>query len=342
MTPSFSTFESQEGPWRIGVMGNPYVTVVFGVSLSPFHEEMARARNAFVVSTIVALLLILAGGWLLANRALHPVQTLAGAVEQVNARGLDRRVPEVAQDAEFGRLTHQFNAMMDRLEKSFGQATRFSADAAHELKTPLTILQGQLEEALRTAESGSAHQESYSKLLEEVQRLKSITQKLLLLSLADAGQLTPNLAPFNLSEAITELSEDTQILGKSMEVASEIDPEVWIMADDALMRQVLHNLGSNAVKYNKPGGRIRFQLRRKGNDAVLKVWNRGDPIGQEERERIFDRFYRADPSRNRKIGGAGLGLSLAREIARAHSGELKLEAPREGWVGFSLSVPLMM
>jgi heavy metal sensor kinase len=339
-TPVFSSRDLQEGAWRIAELGAPHATLVIGLRLDNFRREMATVRTTFLSASGLALLGIVFGAWAVSNQALAPVRRLSRAIEGVSARGLNQRVPEETRDPELRQLTQQFNAMMARLEGSFTQAVRFSADAAHELKTPLSILQGHLEEALRKEPAGSDRQETYSKLLEEVQRLKTIVGKLLLLARADAGQLTPSTAPVNLSQAIEETCEDTRILAPSLDISAEIEPNVRIDADEALLRQVLQNLCSNAIKYNVKAGKIRFRLRRKSDSAVFTVWNMGKVIPQSDQERIFDRFYRVDTSRARKVGGAGLGLSLAREIARAHGGDLTLEPPKEGWIGFRLTLPL--
>ncbi len=339
-TPKFSTANLKGGAWRIGEMGAPHATLVVGIRLDRFRGEMADLRTAFLSASGLALLGIVAGAWAVSNQALRPLRGLSEAIERVSVRGLNARVPEATGDADLRRLTQQFNAMMGRLEASFAQAARFSADAAHELKTPLAILQGHLEEAVRGEPAGSARQEGYSKLLEEVQRLKSIVGKLLLLSRADAGRLELSTTPVDLGGVVEEIVEDTRILAPALDVSAEIEPGVRVDADEGLLRQVLQNLCSNAVKYNLKGGKIRCRLRRKDAAAIFTVWNTGTPIPAVDRDRIFDRFYRVDTSRTRKVGGAGLGLALAREIARSHRGDLTLEPPRDGWVGFRLTLPL--
>ncbi len=321
-------------------MGAPHATLVAGVRLDRFRGEMADMRMTFLTASGLALLGIIAGAWAVSNQALRPVRGLSQAIERVSVRGLHERVPEETRDPELRQLTLQFNAMMARLEGSFAQAARFSADAAHELKTPLAILQGHLEEALRKEPAGAEELGTYSKLLEEVQRLKSIVGKLLLLSRADAGHLNIAVTPLDFSEVVNEICEDTKILAPTLDLAAEVEPGIQVDADEALLRQVLHNLCSNAIRYNQKGGKIRCRLRQKGETAIFGVWNTGSPIPPADRERIFDRFYRADTSRSRSAGGAGLGLSLAREIARAHQGELTLEPPKDGWNGFRLTLPL--
>ena len=338
--PKFLTRTAGGREWRIGVMGNPYLSLVIGADLKGLTNGMAKLRNAFAATLLLVLLLVGAGAWLLAERALRPVTTLTQAVEGINARGLDQRIATPAHDREFARLATVFNSMMDRLERSFHQATRFSADAAHELLTPLTIMQGELETALQHAQIGSELQRTYGELLAEIQRLKSITQKLLLLSQADAGQLNLDLRPIDLNPLLDDLIEDTGILAGQLNLEYALQRGVRVCADRELLQQVLQNLATNAIKYNRPGGRIRFELAADNAHATLRATNTGLRIAPADQPRIFERFYRADPSRNRNVGGFGLGLSLSREIIRAHGGELALESSTEAQTTFVLTLPV--
>ena len=326
--------------WRVGVMQNPEVTLVLGRNLNRFNAEMRFLGRVFLIALPTALILIALAGWWVAQRALRPIRALTNTTEGITARGLDQRIPLHDDDAEFNRLIQVFNGMMDRLETSFQQAVRFSADAAHELKTPLTILQGELEQALQTAAPGSAQQQTYSTLFDEVQRLKTIIQKLLLLSLADSGQLRLHLFPNDLTAIVEDAVTDAEILGPNLAIEQDLAQKIHVNADEDLLRQVIQNLVSNAVKYNIPQGSIRFRLRREGPLARLTVANTGESISADDRGKVFERFYRGDKTRNRKVDGLGLGLSLAREIARAHHGDLILENSPPGWTVFSLILPV--
>lgn len=326
--------------WRIAILGTEFHTVVVGVNLVNHDRFMLMNGLALLAALPLAALLAAAGSWLLSGRALRPVQAITEAAESITASGLDQRLSVAGEDAEFARLIKVFNDMLGRLEKSFQQATRFSADAAHELKTPLAVLQGELEQAVQEAEVGSAQQQVYGDLLDEVQRLKSIIRKLLLLSLADGGRLQLSLEPLDFSAAVATLQEDTEALAPELTVTVEVEPDVWVRADADLLGQVLRNLASNAVKYNRPAGRIRYQLRRRENVVHLTVINTGPGVPAEDVGRVFDRFYRANKARDRAVEGVGLGLSLAREIVRAHGGELALVASGEDATTFVLSLPL--
>ncbi|MCE5228222.1 HAMP domain-containing histidine kinase [bacterium] len=326
--------------WRLGVMANEHVTMALGVDLDGFLVEMRRMRLAFLTSMPIALLLIAMAGWLVSRRALRPVRQVTATAKTISARGLDRRIPIETADDEFVELITVLNGMLDRLQESFQQATRFSADAAHELKTPLTILQGELEQALRDAPPDSAQQHLLGDLMSETLRLKAITQKLLLLSRADAGQLTLNLERINLVELIEEMADDAAILAPQLTIKKDLPREAFVNADADLIRQVLQNLASNAIKYNRPDGTILLRLDRDESSVRFTIANTGDPIPPEERDRIFNRFHRADKSRARRIDGVGLGLSLSREIVAAHRGKLILDELVDSMTTFTMNLPL--
>ena len=341
-SPEFFTRDAGGKTWRIAVMGNPYVTLIMAADMDEFIDRMAALRNTYLVALAGVLLLVAGSAWLVARRALRPVAMLGQTIEQVTARGLDQRIPPMDHEQEFNRLVTVFNEMLARLETSFQQATRFSADASHELKTPLARLQMELEQALENAPSDAPQQEIYSSLLDEISRLKAIVQKLLLLSLADAGQLQLQLQPVDLSAMLANVAEDCQAQAAQLSIESRIPPDIHINADPELMEQALQNLASNAVKYNHEGGLIRFEMMKAADQILLRFTNTGPPIPPTEHERIFERFYRADPARSGKVEGTGLGLSLAREIIRAHGGDLSLEASDEDLTRFAIKLPALV
>lgn len=336
----FETVRADGTSWRLGVMGNPYVTLVVAADIDEFNSRMRELRNLFAGALPIVLLLAAGGAWLVAGRALRPVTALTATAERVTAPGLDRRIPAMPHDREFNRLITVFNAMLDRLEKSFRQATRFSADASHELKTPLTRLQMELEQALQASATDSAQQPVYGSLLEEVHRLKAIVHKLLLLSQADAGRLQLQLAPVDLSSILRDIVEDCEAQAVAIAVKAQIAPDVTVNGDRDLLEQALQNLASNAMKYTPRDGSVRIELMRRGGGATVTVENTGPQIPPSERERLFERFYRGDPSRSGRTGGAGLGLSLARELIRAHGGDLVFDASEPALNRFVVRLPI--
>jgi two-component system, OmpR family, heavy metal sensor histidine kinase CusS len=339
-----STQNTATGSWRIGIVNSEVGKGAIAVSLQTIDQDMATIRNIFLVAIPTTLLAIAGGAWVLAGSALQPVNKLTSVIKQVTATGLDQQVPVGSADVEFVELIEVFNQMLTRLERSFKQSSRFSGDAAHELKTPLAILRGELELMMHQADPGSALQQSLSKLMDEVSRLSTIVRKLLLLSLADAGQMSLRRAKVDLAEILEVLVEDVELLAPDLPVSVALDKDLQVKGDRDLLTQVLQNLIDNAIKYNLPEGAQGRSLsivgRRQVSSVQVTVVNASSDIPPEECDRIFDRFYRGDASRNRKREGFGLGLSLSREIARAHNGELRLDKTPKGKTGFTLTLPL--
>jgi signal transduction histidine kinase len=236
---------------------------------------------------------------------------------------------------EIARLAQVLNSMLDRLERSFHQATRFSADASHELKTPLTILRNMVEELLESPTVRGDDQRQAQVLLEQTLRLSSITESLLLLSRADTGQLRIDLAPTDICQIIEGVTEDAGAMAQDREIQIEtkLPEELPGLADAGRLSQILLNLLENAVKYNHPGGRITISAGHEEDGRIfIRVANTGPAIPPEKSELIFNRFFRI--TGNEAVEGHGLGLSIARELARAHGGDLTLERSDSQWTEF--------
>ncbi len=234
-TPRFVTQRTPTGTWRIGAATTPFTQVAIAVSLNAIDQEMVVIRNIFLFSIPGVLLLVAGGVWGIAASSLHPIRRLTTVIGNVTASGLEQRVPIGATDVEFVKLIEVFNQMLERLERSFKQASRFSGDAAHELKTPLAILQGELERTLQQAEPASEVQQSLSNLLDEVRRLSGIVRKLLLLSLADAGQMNLHRVEVDLSGLLIEMLEDIELLAPHLEIQTEIADGLCVLGDRDLL-----------------------------------------------------------------------------------------------------------
>jgi signal transduction histidine kinase len=339
--PSISQFQTLKTPdvkWRVGILRNRNMTIIAAMDMNSFYEEINRFRNAFLVAGSLGLLLLGGAGWFLAGRAMKPISVIAETAEGITARGLNQRIPQVGTDAEIEHLVTVANHMLDRLEKSYHQAVRFSADAAHELQTPLAILQGELDNAIHSAENGSAEQQHYSMLLEELRNLKSVVHKLLLLSHADEGRLNLNLSPVNLSELLEEAAEDIQLMAPGLAVDLLVPERLMVAADQTLLNQAIRNMTSNAAKYTTENGKVVFRLAVQDQTVLFTLSNTAPPIPEEDRPLLFERFHRVEKSRT--TSGSGLGLSLAREIARAHGGDLVLNPCSDEMVSFTLSLPV--
>jgi two-component system, OmpR family, heavy metal sensor histidine kinase CusS len=330
-TCALASFTSGNREWRAARYDAPAGRSVMAADLASVRAELQSALRSTLTFVIpIALGLTALSAWVLSSLSLRPVNRLRVAMKDVTQQALDRRLPSDGEDREFKALIGDYNTMLARLEASFHQASRFSADAAHELKTPLTILQGRLENAVRRSDT-LAVQADLTDMLDEVGRLATITRKLLLLSQADAGRLPLSLAHVDLAELLGELMIDAQMLVTDQGLSCDIEPDLVTRGDALLLRQLFNNLVNNAVRYCRPGGAIEVRSRKLPGGVETTFTNPTRAIAAEERGRFFERFFRGDPAHSRRVEGSGLGLSLAREIARAHGGELTLElsAPDE-------------
>jgi signal transduction histidine kinase len=338
IVPQFHTLETVTGHWRVGVFQAPDMVVLMALDMDVFYQDIKGFQIAFFTAVLIGLVLLALAGWLLADRAMRPVAIIANTAEGITAQGLNQRIPMVGEDSELERLVRVFNSMLDRLEKGYRQAVRFSADAAHELQTPLTILQGELDNAIQTSDLGSEEQQRYSNLMEELSQLKAVVQKLLLLAHADEGRLKLNAQPVDLSELLHSSVEDLEVMAPQLEVDVQVANGVQVLADAGLLNQVLRNMTSNAAKYTAAGGQVRFLLESDTREVRFTLANTATEIPVDDQPLLFERFHRVEKSRT--TAGSGLGLSLAREIARAHGGGLVLNDYQDGQVSFTLTLPI--
>ena len=303
-------------------------------------ELIFDLTSAYAAALSVAVLVGALGVWWITRKALQPLQEAASAAEQIDAKALSRRLPEPRAQDEVGRLVQVLNHSFDRLDRRFEQASRFSIDASHELKTPLTIMRGEIESALKAEVNNPRIQSLLDSLLAETQRLCDIVEKLLLLSRADAGTLTLTKEILDFSAICHELVEDAEILARPKRITTEFEiaPDVKVLADESYLRRVLLNLLDNAIKYNVEGGSLSISLTKSDALAVLRIAKIGPGIPKEHETRIFERFYRADPSRSSDTSGSGLGLSICREIVAAHGGQMWLDQPGSGWTAFIVTL----
>ena len=323
----FASISSDQGRWRLIALHERGYYVLAGLNLDKVNASLAGVKKAILFGIPLALVVIALGGWAVAERALRPIRKIAAATSHITARDLNERIPEGRNtDPEIAKLVTVLNGMMDRLEKGFSHASRFSADVSHELKTPISVIQAEIESGLRECNPGTPEENRLLVLREETDRLKSITRSLMLLSQADAGELIRKDEMVNLSQEIEALADDAEIIAESagVRIESKVEAGAEIKGDPVLLRQALLNLINNAIKYNHEGGFVRIALTRESGYIRVAIENTGTGIPDEDSAKVFDRFYRADPSRTRGVGGFGLGLSLARAVIEGHGGRLDL------------------
>jgi signal transduction histidine kinase len=325
--------------WRVGVFEKNGLTLRIGGDLREVNELATASAMTYFITLPIILICVLVGGRLIARRALSPIQEIADFAEHITAQGLGQRIPVPQARDEIRRLSTVLNDTFDRLEKSFHQANRFSADASHELKTPLTVLRTSVEALLRSPKLDLETQQGLSSILEDTKRLSAITESLLLLSRADAGKLKLDLQPGDLVELVALCADDAGILfeEQGIELERELPSTATALLDRTRLSQVLMNLLDNALKYNCPSGRVRIALVAENSTWQVRVANTGLGIPKEYAGRLFTRFSRGEHSS--EIPGQGLGLSLSRELARAHQGDLVLVESEPGWTTFVLILP---
>ena len=365
----YATFETIPGNGRFPVRvitfpvaqhGQVVNVLQVGMSLEGLY--MARQHFLWALAALVPLALALAGGggWLLARRALRPVDQMTMTARRIEAEQLGKRLGGADVDDELGRLARTLNEMLTRLEAAFAQVRRFSADASHELKTPLTVLRGEIEVALRSPRDPAEYQRVLVSVLEEVESMALLVDDLLLLSRADAGAMRWDVAPVELDRLVEEVAKEGEILGRGKQVQvkiQELEPLV-IQGDGQRLKQLLRNLVDNGVKYTPSGGRVTLALRAVRREAPgpnsnfefrisnspdwveIEVRDTGIGITPEAMPRIFERFYRVDPARSRETGGAGLGLCIAKTIAEAHGGSIEVQSTPGVGSAFTLLLPL--
>lgn len=299
-----------------------------------------RDQNLWRVAPSVILFLMILT-WVAVKIIMRPIKTLEQSIANLNANNLGQEIELKSPYREFESLVNVYKSLLSRLNESFTNARRFASDASHELRTPLTILRGNTEQLIAELPVGSDLQVRMRDIGDEVERLIDITEKLLLLSRADANSLGQTFTDVDLSQLLTQfIKPDDEEELPLFTLNQQIEPGLFWHCDQTLVVQLIHNLFENAQKYNMARGWIRVQLVRKQDQFQLTVENPSLHIPPELADHAFDRFYRGDSSHGRQIDGLGLGLSICAEIARIHQGRLTLQITEKKTVLLTLSAPL--
>lgn len=298
------------------------------------HFLAQMQRLIWLCVGLSALATALLGAWV-ARRGLRPLRRMTAVTRQVSAQSLTARLPLQGIPAELHELAEAFNAMLARLEEAFARLSAFSADIAHELRTPLSNLLTQTQVTLGQPRALAEYREALHSNLEELQRLAQMVGDMLLLAKADNGLLQTRREPLQLGAELAALADYFAPLAEDAGVSIVVSAEGQLSADRALLRRALSNLIDNALRFTPTGGELRLS----GSATRIEVANQGAEIPAELRARLFDRFYRADPAR--REGGAehaGLGLAITRSIVQAHGGQIRCESA-DGWTRFVVELP---
>lgn len=315
-----------------------------GFAEAPIRQTLHRWLVVLVLGLALLILGAVAGGFLLAQRALAPVDRIISTAERISSRNLSQRLPVPNTGDELERLSVALNNMIRRLEDAFKQTQRFLADASHELRTPLTIMQAGLEAMTEKANTKLDVQEVAGSTLEETERLRRIVEGLFALSRLDAGEALEKSSPFDLGELVADTTDQMCLLAedKDITIHCTTDQQAIIEGDRARIKQIVVNLLDNAIKYTPGGGRIDARVTARHGHAILEVSDTGIGIPAEALSLVFERFYRVDKARSRDLGGAGLGLSIVKSIATAHRGRVEVSSKEGEGARFVIELPLVV
>lgn len=321
--------------------GETYVVEV-GSSTKPSATVIRGVGLALLLSFPIVVAFAIGGAILISRKAMRPLDVIADKAERFTSRKFGERLPVVHTGDEIERLTVSLNRMIGRLEEAFHHIERFSADVSHELRTPLAILRGELELVQRTKGLPTAVAERIGSSLEELERLSRIVSQLLEISRLEAGPMQKDPAPIDLGLLATNTSEQMRLLAdiKAIALHYEITPGCYVEGSAGLLTQVVANLLDNAIKYTPAGGRVDVAVSRGSSRVRLEVRDNGMGIPADDLPKIFERFYRADPTRSHALSGAGLGLAIVKSICAAHGGSLAVDS-RDG-AGTSITIEFPM
>jgi two-component system OmpR family sensor kinase len=330
------TYRLRTGLVEVGGLGTQYLAV--GVPLTDMNATLTRLLWLELAIGTLALAAAAAIGWRLVRVAMKPLEHIEATAGAIAEGDLTQRVADEDRSTEVGRLGHSLNVMLGRIEESFAEREasekrlrQFVADASHELQTPLTSVRGYAELFRRGAVDRPEDLANAMRRIEaESERMGVLVDDLLLLARLDQGR--PLIRErVDLGAAARELAGDAQIVSQDHPIDVTVDGDVTITGDGVRLRQIISNLLSNARTHTPPGTAITVSVRRMGRDVLLEVADTGPGLSSGHLERVFERFFRADPSRARTSGGTGLGLSIVAAIARAHGGEAGVaSAPGDG------------
>jgi two-component system, OmpR family, heavy metal sensor histidine kinase CusS len=327
---------------KVSVGGQSYL-IQSAFEMDDFYEALHDFALLLFISIPTLLLCAAAGGYWISTRALAPVDQITQTARTISAQNLSSRLVVPPTGDELQRLSETLNGMLDRLEAAFKKISQFTADASHELRTPVAVMRTRAELSLRKARSAEEYRDVIAEVLAELEKTSGLIEQLMFLARADSGTETPHFAATNVTDVLREACHQGSALAEAKQIAFEekiSTDSLWIQGDASSLRRLFLILIDNAVKYTPASGHIEVSLQRNDRFAIAEVRDTGIGIAEADLPNVFERFYRADKARTRELGGVGLGLSIGRWIAEVHAGTIEVHSSPGHGSTFQIRLPI--
>ena len=322
-------------------LGSKSFTLAVATGINFHLHYLESFRNSLRITTIAACLIAIFATWFAVYQGHAPIRRISREIRRIKSDQLHIRLAPESVPVELTELAFSFNDMLDRIEDVFRRLSNFSADIAHELRTPITNLKTQTEVALSQARSIEQYREILYSNLEEYERMTKMVGDMLFLAQADNNLLKPELVQVDLATEVLTLFDYFEAWAEERKVLLSLEgPPMCVRGDRLMMRRALSNLLSNAIRYTPAGQAVTISLIPRADTVLIRVENPGRGIAPEHLPRLFDRFYRVDPSRQRKGDGAGLGLAIVKSIINAHGGTITAQEAA-GRMIFEIRLPFI-
>ncbi|MEJ2193406.1 MAG: ATP-binding protein [Ignavibacteriaceae bacterium] len=336
-------FDKNLSPHKIKavVLNRNNYQIIAAFPISRINRALESLTDLYLIIAPIFLFISVVGGGFIAVKSLSRIDAIIEKTQYITTQNLEEKISGDEFDDEYGRLARTMNDMISRIKKSIDYMNQFSISAAHELKTPLTILRGEIELALRSEMTPMEYKEVLQSNLDETLRLINIVEKLFFVSKTDHLQLKINKEKMELKSFLLSTIESMRKIAQERNIKLNLICEdvIYAKIDAGLMKELIYNLIENAIKYSDPDGIVNIQLgKRNSGKFFISVSNKSEHIPRELHNKIFERFFRLETSRNRNTGGAGLGLSVVKLVVDLHGGEIEVDSGKNGFNVFTVVI----